>query len=113
MLFLLQNYSLTLSPKIAFMPISFSLFRSTLWSSYSRNGRPSEISLAFNSPFSNRFWRQTYDCKKQPLPVVGIPSGKSIVVKSTSGTFPLLNKKIIILKLFFIQPNIFFYLTAA
>lgn len=85
--------SLTLRPNIEFMPFTLSLLIRRRCSSYSRNGKPSEISLAFSSPLQSRFGLQTYACRKQPFPVVETPSGSSIVVNKTSGTLPSLYVK--------------------
>lgn len=51
--------SLTLRPNIEFMPFTLSLLIRRRCSSYSRNGKPSEISLAFSSPLQSRFGLQT------------------------------------------------------
>lgn len=75
---------------MAFIPFVFSLLMSNRWRSYSRNGRPSDISLAFNSDLRSFFVRHTWACKKQPRPVIWRLSGISMVVSNTSGTIPCL-----------------------
>lgn len=78
---------------MAFIPFVFSLLMSNRCRSYSRNGRPSDISFAFNSDLRSFFVRHTWACKKQPRPVIWRLSGISIVASNTSGTIPCLYER--------------------